>query len=83
MLVRLLLIAIFGFLVYTLFSAIKRSLQKPPAPPAEKSARGEEMVQDPHCGTYVPRSDSLSSQIKGKRYYFCSERCRDLHTQER
>jgi len=75
--VRLLLLAILGFLAYTLVSAVKRALQGPPAPPPEKTARGEEMVQDPECGTFVPRSDALAALVAGERRYFCSERCRD------
>jgi YHS domain-containing protein len=42
----------------------------------EKSATGEEMVQDPHCGTYVPLSLGLKKVIDGRSYYFCSEDCR-------
>ena len=56
-------------------SVIKQALQRPPSPP-EKSKQGEDMVQDPHCGTYVPRSDAVSATVKGERYYFCSEKCR-------
>ena len=79
MLVRLLLWLIAGFLIYTVVQMIKQALLKPPTPPAEKSSRGEEMVQDPECGTYVPRSDAVKAQLKGKTLYFCSADCRDKH----
>ncbi len=36
---------------------------------------GEEMVQDPVCGCYLPKSQALSLSSKGKRIYFCSEEC--------
>lgn len=76
MIVRLLLWLIVGFLVYTVYQMIRQALQGPPPPPAEKSSRGEDMVQDPQCGTYVPRTDALSATVNGQRHYFCSESCR-------
>jgi YHS domain-containing protein len=79
MLVRLLLWLIVGFLVYTVFQAIKQVMLKPPAPPPEKTSRGEEMVRDPECGTYVPRSDAVKLQSKGATHYFCSTDCRDKY----
>ena len=79
MLVRLILWLIVGFLVYTVFQIIKQALLKPPAPPPEKTSRGEEMVLDPECGTYVPRNDAIKAQVKGAAHYFCSTDCRDKH----
>lgn len=79
MLVRLLLWLIVGFLAYTVFQAIKQTLLKPPGPPPEKTTRGEEMVQDPECKTFVPRGDAVKAQHKGKTRYFCSNECRDKY----
>ena len=79
MLVRLLLWLIVGILVYTVIQAIKQAMLKPPAPPPEKTSRGEEMVRDPECGTYVPRSDAIKVQAKGATHYFCSTECRDKY----
>lgn len=79
MLVRLLLWLLAGFLAYTAVQMVKKALLKPPAPPAEKTSRGEEMVLDPECGTYVPRNDAVKTQFKGKTLYFCSPDCRDKH----
>ena len=81
MLVRFILWLIVGFLVYTVFQALKRSLLKRPPPP-EKTARGEEMVQDPECGTYVPRSNAVRAQAKGTTHYFCSPACRDKYLEK-
>lgn len=77
MLVRLIIWLIAGFLIYTVFQIIKQALLKPPAPPPEKTTRGEDMVQDPACGTYVPRNDAIPAQIKTETYFFCSTDCRD------
>jgi uncharacterized protein len=76
MIIRLLIWLIIGFLIYTVFQAVKQALLKPPTPPPEKSRRGEDMVQDPCCGTYVPRNDAVTETINGERHYFCSEECR-------
>ena len=35
------------------------------------------MVQDPQCGTYLPRSEAIRHWSKGREYYFCSKKCRD------
>ena len=79
MLVRPLLLLIGFFLIYTVYQIIKQALLKPPAPPAEKTSRGEEMIQDPECGTYVPRNGAVAAQHKGTTHYFCSTDCRDKY----
>jgi YHS domain-containing protein len=81
MLVRLLLWLIVGFLIYTVFQAVKQALLKRSAPPAEKTSRGEEMIKDPECGIYVPRNDAVKAEVKGTTYYFCSNACRDQYQQ--
>ena len=79
MLVRLLIWLIVGFLVYTVFQMVKQAMLKPPGKPPEKTRRGEDMVQDPECGTYVPRNDAVKIQADGKTSYFCSTECRDKY----
>lgn len=75
---RLLLLTVLFYFAYILFRIFLRALpgQKSSPPPA-KSPKGEEMVQDPQCGTYLPRSDALEMTIRGERHYFCSTACRD------
>ncbi|MEA1868261.1 MAG: YHS domain-containing protein [Thermodesulfobacteriota bacterium] len=36
----------------------------------------DELVQDPVCGIYCPKRDTLSLNWQGKTYYFCSDKCR-------
>ncbi len=77
---KLLIFALLFFVAYTLFSAFKRSLTAPRnQTPPEKSPEGEMMERDPNCGTYVPRCDAISKTVKGKTYYFCSDKCRDAY----
>jgi uncharacterized protein len=44
----------------------------PASPP-----RIEDLVQDPVCHTYVPRSRALSARVAGHEQHFCSPACRD------
>ncbi len=81
---RLLILALLIFLGYTLVSAVLRSLpgrrpQQPEKRTGKRSAHGEEMVKDPHCGTYVPRGEAIEGTKHGKRLYFCSRACRDAY----
>lgn len=79
---RLLLLAVLAYIVYAvlrswlgLLSPRRRSVP----PPKAKDGRGEEMVRDPHCGTYLPRSDALEKSVGGQTRYFCSAKCRDAY----
>ncbi|HPX60950.1 MAG TPA: YHS domain-containing protein [Deltaproteobacteria bacterium] len=35
------------------------------------------VFQDPVCGVYLSEAESQIEIFSGKRYYFCSARCRD------
>jgi len=78
MLVRLIIWAILGFLLYTVIQAARQAFHRPrQEPPPEKSRGGETMERDPQCGTYVPRGDAVTATVHGQEYWFCSARCRD------
>jgi len=81
--IRLLLLVIFGFLLYTIVTTLLRLARggrplEPEVPP-EKSSDGEEMIKDPVCGTYLPRGDAISRQTAEGRVYFCSSECAEQH----
>ena len=69
---RLLLILILVGIVYWL---AKRAFSPGRRKVAGSEEAGEEMVQDPVCGCYLPKSQALSLPSQGKRIYFCSEGC--------
>ena len=76
--IRLLILVLLGFLVYTVIHALQNSIGRSnQTPPPASTPNGEDMVKDPQCGTYVPRSDALEATIRGERHYFCSKECRD------
>ena len=66
----LLRLAFLFIIIYVVYSALKPLLWggKKPANPAQL---GEQMVLDPQCQTYVPKSDAVIRQGK----FFCSEEC--------
>jgi YHS domain-containing protein len=79
MLVRLLIWGLLGFVIYTVYQAVRRALSAPGRRPPEKTSRGEEMVQDPQCGTYLPKSEACPVQIDGRIIYFCSPECQQAY----
>lgn len=40
-----------------------------------KQLRGEDLVEDPQCHTYVPVSEAYRVRVDGKTLYFCSKEC--------
>ncbi len=41
----------------------------------ERRIKGEELVEDPHCHTYVPVNEAYRVSVNGKTLYFCSKEC--------
>jgi uncharacterized protein len=41
----------------------------------ERQIRGEDLVEDPNCHTYVPLSEAFRVDVDGKTLYFCSKEC--------
>jgi len=37
--------------------------------------KGEDLVEDPYCHTYVPLSQAYKASIEGQTVYFCSQQC--------
>lgn len=49
--------------------------------PGRVPAKGEMMVQDPVCGTFVLPSRAVSARGPHGPVYFCSEQCRNTYQQ--
>ena len=66
----LLRLLVLGIVIYIVYSALKPLLRggKKPADPARL---GDDMVLDPQCQAYVAKSAAVARQGK----YFCSEEC--------
>ena len=78
-LVRLLLIA---GLVYLVVAGIRRLASV--GRNHSGSARGPDadnvpLVQDPHCGRFIPQTEALTASRRGQTIYFCSRECRTAY----
>jgi len=72
---RLLLGFLFwGVLLYLLWSYVLRPLIARLEMP-RSDRQQDELVKDPVCQTYLPRSRALERTIHGTTRYFCSETC--------
>jgi YHS domain-containing protein len=68
--------------VYILYQAAKVVVQLKSKTVRENSPsfttdKGEELVEDPVCHTYIPVSQAYKKELSGKDYYFCSKKCSD------
>ena len=66
---------ILGLLVYLFLVLIYSSLKRKGKGSGTDPSRGESMVLDPHCKSYVPRNEAYQSH----GHYFCSEECAQAH----
>jgi YHS domain-containing protein len=78
MIFRLIAVVIIAYLAYVLVRKLFFSAHKDVSSGSEErsvSSEGEELVQDPCCGTYVPASNAYKVVFRGKTLYFCSKEC--------
>jgi YHS domain-containing protein len=62
------------------FAAVRQGASSPPPPPPRKPAgpppgKGEMMVRDPVCGTFVLPSRASSYRDRAGTHHFCSDTC--------
>ena len=60
---------------YFLTSLIKAVIYLPKQDGSKIKSTGEDMVEDPCCGTFIPKSQALEKKAGGKKLYFCSREC--------
>lgn len=56
-----------------LFFPVKKDSD--PAYTLRDSVKGEDLVEDPYCHTYLPVSSAYQVSIEGKPLCFCSREC--------
>ena len=69
----LVLLLALGYLVSQLMSP-RRRMPRTPEPQAPTEIT-EEMVRDPYCHVYLPRSQAIRRKIRGQEHFFCSPGC--------
>ena len=67
----------FLFLIYILYSLVKRVFGAGSKISRSDSSSGviSEMVQDPFCKTYIPRNEAYTIILGGEEIPFCSKEC--------
>ncbi len=73
MLLRLFVFFLLFYLFYRIYFSGRRTAR--PAAKRASADAAEEMVLDPQCKSYLPKSDAMR---RGDQY-FCSERCASLY----
>ncbi len=76
-LIYALLIYLFFRLVKSVFFSSLGGGKAPGDPKGSRNIEGEQMVQDPVCESYVPKSEAVTLSKGGKEYFFCSNECKD------
>jgi YHS domain-containing protein len=73
---QLLFLALFVALGYLLAQLIALKRRTPRAPePRQPTGVTEEMVRDPYCQIYLPRSQAIRGKVRGQEHFFCSPGC--------
>ena len=75
MILRLLIILVIIYLLYKMLKGILPSLKEKSVLSNQPLDVMEDLVEDPNCHTYVPKSNAYETSINGKRIYFCSRKC--------
>ena len=68
----------FIVILYILYRVVRGFVGSLSSRKPASSVRGgdvDDMVQDPQCGTYIPRRDAVQKMIQGRLHLFCSEEC--------
>ncbi|WP_027722704.1 transcriptional regulator [Maridesulfovibrio zosterae] len=76
---KFIIIAIAGFVMWKLFSGDLQKKQKGNEKQQEKKIKAGEMVKDPICGTYVRKDGDIRVRNGEKVECFCSFECRDKY----
>jgi len=80
---RLLLLFVLGMLIvralWRVLAGMVDGVSRPPGPRGGPPERGEQMVRDPVCGTFLLPGSALTVSDRGTVRYFCSEKCRDAY----
>ncbi len=64
---------IYFAIIYFAINLIKALVSPKNSNKSKNSA--EDMVEDPYCGTFIPKSSALEKKSGGEKLYFCSKDC--------
>lgn len=75
MLLRLVLLFVVGYVIFSLLRSLARRGGGQPSNKLDPESKAEEMIFDPQCQSYVPKSHAVA--VSGR--YFCSQECAQIY----
>ena len=66
---------IYFAIIYFAINLIKALISPKKSAKSKNNNSGEDMVEDPCCGTFIPKSSALEKKLGGEKLYFCSKDC--------
>lgn len=45
--------------------------------------KGEDLIEDPYCHIYMPKSQAFKATVDGQELYFCSKKCCERYIVEK
>ena len=82
-LLRLVIIVFLFYLIYRVLKSFQIGPRRPDdlfsgqRPPDLDTGGVEDLIQDPQCGVFFPRSQGVSASVEGRVLYFHNKECRD------
>lgn len=78
--IRILILVLLVYLISYLYKKLwKSGNSKKVNETKNNSLQPEEMMQDPICKTYIPKSQAVLHHEKNKTVFFCSEDCKNKY----
>jgi uncharacterized protein len=80
-LIRLAVLFLVIYILYKVFKGLFLSTDRKAGNPSleKNAARGEELVEDPHCHRYLPMSQAHRASVDGEDLFFCSRECSEQY----
>ncbi len=79
---RLLILAVLFYIGYRLLRSVLLEQFKKKSSQVKKDSQVQDvLVEDPVCHTLIPKKQAIRLRKEGHTYYFCSEKCCDLFTE--
>ena len=66
---------IYFTIIYFAINLIKALISPKKNDQSKNNNAGEDMVEDPYCGIFIPKSSAIEKKSGGEKLYFCSKEC--------
>lgn len=66
---------IYFAIIYFAINLIKALISPRNSNQSKHNNSGEDMVEDPYCRTFIPKSSAIEKKSGGEKLYFCSKEC--------